>query len=207
VEVCAVQLPAREDRLREPALGGVEQVIEHLAEAVAPRLDRPLALFGHSMGGMLAFELVRALRERGAEPVALFVSGSRAPHLPRQAPVLRHLPDAELMAAVAAINGIPAAVRDAGLMELTLPALRGDFSVVETYVYRPQPPLRCPVVAFAGADDHVVSGEEVAEWSKHAAGTFRLHVLPGGHFFVQTCRSRLLATLRWHLNAIGIGIA
>ena len=129
VEVCAVRLPGRESRLHEPPFSRIDDLNDDLAAALRPQMDRPYCLFGHSMGALIAFELARTARDRGWPlPAHLFVSGARAPQVPRTEAPLHELPDAEFIEAVAVrYAGIPAAVREhRELMDLVLPALRAD---------------------------------------------------------------------------------
>lgn len=202
VEVCAVRLPGRERRFLEPAYDRIEPLVAAMMEGLAPLLDRPFALFGHSMGALLAFELVRRLRALDLRPSAFFASGCRAPHLPRASPMRHLLPEDELVASLAAMNGTPPQLlEDEELMRLVLPTLRSDFAVVETFEFRDQPPFSWPLVVFGGLDDPEVSRDQLQGWSRHSAGPFRVHLLPGDHFFVTSARTRLLELLRDELAA------
>lgn len=194
VEVVPVQLPGRENRFDEPAIDSAELLAGRLLEGLLSYLDRPFALFGHSMGALIAFELTRRLRTRGLEPVHVFASGCKAPHLPSDRSTDRHhLPDREFIAAVGDMNGVPREVlENMDLMELVLSTLRSDFKLVETYRYRSQPPLRCPVSAFGGLQDKEVAQDQVEAWSRHTVGPFQVHMLPGDHFFINSSRPSLL---------------
>ncbi len=194
VEVVPIQLPGRESRLDEPAIDSADLLAGRLLEGLLSHLDRPFALFGHSMGALIAFELARNLRTKGLEPVHVFASGCKAPHLPRGRSTHRHhLPDQEFIRAVSDMNGVPHEVlENVDLMELVLPPLRSDFKLVETYRYRSQPPLRCPISAFGGLHDNEATQDEIEAWSHHTVGPFQVLMLPGGHFFVKSSRPRLL---------------
>lgn len=202
VEVVPIQLPGRGDRLDEPAIDSVELLVARLLEGLLSYLDRPFGLFGHSMGALIAFELARRLRTMGFEPVHLFASGCKAPHLPGDRSKRRHdLPDREFIAAVGDMNGVPGAVlENAELMELMLPALRSDFKLVENYLYRSQLPLRCPISAFGGLQDNEVTQHEIEAWSRHTRGPFQVHMFPGDHFFVNSSRLTLLKLITKHLT-------
>lgn len=195
--VLPVQLPGRENRMGEPALRAVEPVVEALVRCVADRLDRPYALFGHSMGALVAFEFARRLRELGAPPpVHLFVSGRIAPQLADPRQKLHDLPDAELCARLADLGGLPAAVlADPALLGLLLPLLRADLAVNENYRYRPAPPLPVPITAFGGEHDPKVTEAELRAWAEQTDDQFTAHLLPGGHFFVQESVRSLLGLL------------
>ena len=155
VEVSAVQLPGRERRISESPFTSMEPLVEQAARALEQAIDRPFALFGHSLGGWVCFELVRRLPAVGGPtPSYLFVAGCGAPHVAEPNPPIHRLPDGEFLEGVEALNGIPpAALAHPELMTLTLPTLRADFTVYETYVYRDGPPLECPISAFGGNDD------------------------------------------------------
>jgi surfactin synthase thioesterase subunit len=201
VEVCLIQLPGRENRFDEPAIDRVEWLVGQLSDGLAPYLDRPFALFGHSMGALIAFELARRLDVLGLEPVHLFASGYHAPHLPSRSPVRHGLPDREFMTAIRNLKGVPIEVLEDGeLLELMLPTLRSDFRLAETYTYVPRPLLRCAVTAFGGLEDQEVTPDEIQAWSLHTTGSFEMHVLPGGHFFLSSCRAGLLRLMSSNLR-------
>ena len=193
VEVVAVQLPGRESRLAEPPVSSMEPLVARLAVGILGRLDRPFALFGHSMGALIAFELAGRLRSMGREPVHLLVSGARAPHLPSRWRDRHTSPDREFVSTVRELGGTPPEVLDdPDLLDLVLPALRADFALVETYTPRAGPLLRCPVSAFGGVEDDDVGRDDLAAWSRHTTGPSRTHLLPGGHFYVNSSRESLL---------------
>lgn len=199
IEVGAVHLPGREARLREPALTRLEPLIDVTAEGLRPFLDRPFALFGHSMGALVAFELARRFRVEGwGEPTHLFVSGRRAPHLPPRHPEIAHLPDAEFVEEIRRrYNGIPDEVlRHPDLLALLLPGLRADLTLIEAYVHRPDRALRCPVSVCGGITDPEATQADLAGWREHAEGAFSLQMFPGGHFFVQSAHEELVQSVR-----------
>src|SRR5262249_44475104 len=186
-EVCPVQLPGRENRFREPVFTRLPPLIEALAEALRPFLDRPFAFFGHSLGALVAFELARRLRrDQGAEPVRLFVSACGAPQTrARRGGEIPPRPAGEFWHEGGRLNGTPTGVLDDGeLRELLLPTLRADFAVGETYRYAGGPPLTCPVCALGGLGDETVDRRDLDAWRVRTAGPFRRRLLPGDHFFL-----------------------
>lgn len=197
VDVCPVQIPGRESRMREPALTSVDALTAALIPALAPLFDLPFAFFGHSMGALLAFELTRALRrQQRPQPIHLFASGHRAPQLPKENDPIYNLPEAEFIQELRQFNGTPEPVlQNAELMTLLLPVLRADFQVVGTYSYRPEPPLACPISALGGTEDHEVSPEAVAAWREQTTGEFTQRMYPGDHFFINSLREPLLRDL------------
>ncbi|MFJ2112753.1 MULTISPECIES: thioesterase II family protein [unclassified Streptomyces] len=206
-EVLAVQYPGRQDRWAEECVDSIPELVDRLLPALTARADgRPLALFGHSMGATLAFEVARRLEERGETrgPVALFLSGRRAPHFERDGSI--HLrDDPGLLREVRLLDPSTAAVlEDPELRRMVLPALRGDYRAVETYVYVPGPPLRCPVVALTGDADPLVSVEEVEGWRTYTRGPFATHVFTGGHFYLNDHPEALHSAIRDRLRPLPV---
>lgn len=182
VEVCPVELPGRGIRVRELPFTGLEPLVQAIAPALLSFLDKPFAFFGHSMGGILSFELARLLhREYDLCPVHLFVSGRRAPpQVHDLEPPLHTLPESALIEEVRRLNGTPDAVlENAELMQLLLPVLRADFAVLETYVYAPEPTLDCPITAFGGLQDQEVNRDELQAWQDQTNAAFSLRLCKG----------------------------
>lgn len=197
VELCPVVLPGRETRIREQPMTRVASVVAALCEALPPYLDRPFALFGHSLGSVLAYETARALEAAGlGTPRCLFVSGRRAPHLPARHRPLHPLPEGDFLREVVRLNGTPADIlREPGLLRLFLPVLRADFTLNETYAPLPGAPLSCPVSAFVGESDPEAAADEMAGWRETTAHGFSLRIFRGDHFYLKENAAELLAAL------------
>lgn len=204
VEVCPVQLPGRENRIAEPAFDRVEPLVAALADAVEPYLDLPFALFGHSNGALIGFELSRLLRQRGkALPAHMFASGRRAPDLPAQTPPIHTHPEADFLAELGQLGGLPPALLEhRELLALLVPTLRADVAIHETYTFSEQPPLPFPITAYGGVADVKVSRANLQAWERHTEGPFVLRMFPGGHFYLQDERDTLLRTLAGDLHAV-----
>lgn len=203
-EVCAVQLPGREERLSEPPIGDMSMLIEGLAPAVLPLLDLPFVFFGHSLGALVAFALAQRLRESNASvPLSLIVSGSRAPHLEELKGPFSDAADHELIDQIRPLGGTSEEVlRHQPLMQLVLPTLRSDLHMNETYRREADHDVGCPIVVFGGLQDDTVAPESLEAWRLHTTGAFRRHMMPGGHFFITERRAEFLDLMRQELAAI-----
>jgi medium-chain acyl-[acyl-carrier-protein] hydrolase len=197
VEVQAVRLPGRGPRLREPAVTQMSALVDALVDVLEPELGGRYGLFGHSMGGRVAFEVTRELdRRRLPQPAQLWISGSRAPQLrPRRAPI-HELPEPEFIAELQRYGGAPPEVlANRELMEIYIPVLRSDFALHDTYTHRPGPPLAVPLSVFGGTDDPYVPAGDLEPWSAHTTAGFDLQMFPGGHFFLHGAKTLLLDRL------------
>jgi medium-chain acyl-[acyl-carrier-protein] hydrolase len=205
VEVCPVEFPGRGTRLMETPLIQLSLLVQALAQALVPLLDKPFAFFGHSLGALVGFELARQLRRQsGVQPVRLFVSADRAPQIPHRDRPIHALPEEEFMAELRRLNGIPGKVlEEAELMQIMLPVLRADFAVYETYAYATEPPLNCPISAFGGLLDQRVSRGDLEAWRNQTNGSFSLRMFPGDHFFWNTTQPLLLQALSRELREDG----
>lgn len=199
-EIVAVRLPGRENRIAEPGLTDVATALPFILDALAGRLERPLILFGHSLGASLAYATARALVERGHPPRLLAVSGRRAPHLPLRRAPIADLSDAEFRSRLNRLGGTPPEVlAHTELMDLMLPLLRADFTMSDRFIEPDPVPLPIPMIAFAGIDDPEVPVAEVAAWERLAGDGFVLHTLAGDHFFLNQHRHKIVKAL-FHID-------
>ncbi len=185
VDICPVLLPGREMRLAEPSLEDAAELVDELLEAVAPYLDVPFAIFGHSMGALLAYEWALRLQDAGLRrPLCLFVSGRGAAHLPFGHRELHRLDDVQFVAELKRrYGGSFELLEDAELREVFLPILRADIRLVEGYRHGAEELLECPVMAFAGQDDDSVSDAGLSGWGDLTRGGFEEQRLEGDHFY------------------------
>jgi medium-chain acyl-[acyl-carrier-protein] hydrolase len=195
IDVCALELPGRGSRMREDPFMRLTPLVRDLANSLDGAFDRPFALFGHSMGGLIAFELARTLRKRGSRPPAhLFISATRAPGTPSTQPLVHSASAEDVKKYLRVLNGTPQVIlEDDDLMALMLPMLRADFSVLETYEYRDEPPLAIPITVFGGTADRLVPPSALAGWRRQSARCPRTQLFPGDHFFVQTAAFEIVA--------------
>jgi surfactin synthase thioesterase subunit len=188
IDPCLLQLPGRENRLTETPFTELPPLLGALLDALEPMMRPPYALFGCSMGALVAFELARALRAAGrALPCHLFVAARQAPQLPSSPTPMDTLTDAELLEEIRTLNGTPQEIlAHQELMRLILPTLRADLGVCERYRYEHQQALNCPISAFAALDDSGALPEAVSAWRMQTTSRFQLHLVDGGHFVLQT---------------------
>jgi surfactin synthase thioesterase subunit/phosphopantetheinyl transferase len=200
-----VHLPGRQGRIGEPPRLDVSEV----ATAIADRVRTPYALYGHSMGARLGFEVVRELRRRGALlPVTLFVGAAHAPHLHDPFARLAELGDEDFIEQLVARADAPTELRDdPDVRSLALPALRADFDWIQRYRFRSEPPLPVPIVALAAEDDRVLPPTAMLAWARHSTVGLTLHTLPGTHLFLQSEADRLARLLAAELASAVDGTA
>lgn len=198
VDLCPIHLPGREKRRLELPFVRMDLLIRALCGALEPYLDIPFALFGHSVGALMAFETARELRRRGlGTPARLFVSAHAAPQVPRFAEPIHCLPETEFVEAlIKQYDAIPSIIlADRGLMEMFIPVLRADLEILETYTYRPESPLACPISAFGGVLDSTVATSQLEAWQHQTASSFRLRMFRGKHFFLKESRPQVLSAI------------
>jgi pyochelin biosynthesis protein PchC len=202
VDVLSIQYPGRQDRRLEPCVGDIFTLADLVTEELLPWADRPIVLFGHSMGATLGFEVATRLEKRGIVPLGFFASGRRAPSRWREERV--HLADDDgLIKELRALSGTEARVlEDEEVVRMILPAVRSDYKAAETYRLRPgTPTLTCPVTALTGDSDPHVTLDEAKAWSEHTEGAFDLKVYEGGHFFVSTHAAEIMGEIKAHIAA------
>jgi medium-chain acyl-[acyl-carrier-protein] hydrolase len=196
VEVVAVELPGRGIHMRGALVERMEDLVRRLVEAMRPLLDRPFALFGHSLGGLVAFELSCALTEMQVAPVHLFVSAIAAPHLFTSGPNLHDLPEAEFMQALRRLNGAAArTLENDDLRGVLLPMLRADFRLAETYRYVARQALLHPITVFGGLDDSYNPYAALEAWQRHTQDSCAVRLLDGDHFFIHQYEHLMAASI------------
>lgn len=203
IEVSAAQLPGREGRIAEAPPSSIAAAVAAMIPALEAQSDLPYAIFGHSMGALLAYELTLALEQRGGRPPDhLFVSGRRPPHVIDPRPPLHALPEPEFLDQLQRRYGaIPAPVlAEADLLALLLPVVRADIRNVELYPVRETAPrIRCPVTVYGGSADLHPTPDELLLWQGVAAHPLEHRVFDGDHFYLNVQREALTADIaaRW----------
>jgi medium-chain acyl-[acyl-carrier-protein] hydrolase len=203
VELCAVQLPGRENRFKEPAATEMSELVRQVAEGIGPLLDRPFALFGHSFGALVSFELCHKLQSVGVRSEHLFVSGRQAPHLVYPRPPIHELGDEAFCDEMRRLNGTPEHVlSNPALLALAVRIVRADYTVCETYTLPVgRPLLQCAVTALGGTEDPETTPDAVEGWALQTEGDFQARMLPGDHFFIHSQEADVLAALSDRVRA------
>jgi len=202
IEVCPIQLPGRENRFSEPAITNAQQLAQQLANQLQMYANKPFAIYGHSMGALLTFELTRVLQRQGLPmPEALFLGAHRAPHRPPKRQPMHTLSDDAFIQKLQTFGGFPDEVlASKELVEFLLPTLRADFTLCDRYAFEvDDAPLECPLYLFAGEFDDEVQPEDMTDWQIHSAQQSQLHILPGGHFFLRSHLDQLVERMRHSL--------
>jgi len=203
LEIHAARLPGRESRITEPPITELDELIDRLTAAIEPAVTGRFALFGHSMGALVAWELTRSLRRTlGAVPEHLFVSASLAPsRAKRDYEGLAALGDAQLLARLREMNGTPAEAMDnPELMQLVLPTVRCDFGLFADYRPAPGDVPDCPLTVLGGDRDTIVPPDALAAWAEATSGDVDIRVLAGDHFYLTDPRSDVLGIIRTRLG-------
>ncbi|WP_246835170.1 alpha/beta fold hydrolase [Micromonospora sp. MH33] len=197
LQVLAVQYPGRGDRRSEPCVQTIEALADAVADELARCLDRPIALFGHSMGGLVAFEVARRLEVRGHTPLGLFVSGCRPPSRHR-VQVVRLRDEEDVYAELERLGGTDRRLLDnSQALRTALPAMRNDYEAINAYrLSSHAPPLSTPIHAYIGDSDPEVLLDEAVAWRRHTTGSFDLRTYPGGHFYLSSPNVDLASVIR-----------
>ncbi|MEU5844834.1 thioesterase II family protein [Saccharopolyspora shandongensis] len=196
IEMHAVQYPGREERFREAFIDDMDVLVERVAAAIRPHTTGRYALFGHSMGGAVAYEVAAHLQRLGSPvPAQLFVSGRQPPELHWRGE-LHTRDDDGLTAELIRMGPTNAAlVSEPELLELVLPVVRNDYRLMETYRPVARPPLQCPITVLHGADDPELTVEQARAWGARTERGMRFHVFAGDHFYLVPQRESVVATV------------
>ncbi len=196
-DILAVQTPGRENRMAEPIVESVDELADQIVPHLLPLFDRPVMIWGHSYGGIVAGEVIRRLRERHhREPIHFMVTGTVAPHLIH----LWQKREVMLKAMVADnspeyLISLSRYVDNPEFLASIIPLMRSDWPLLKNYRFQPNAPLNCPITAFAARQDDMVYTDEIREWSQHTAGGFELIEVDGDHWFLNRNRVLILAAL------------
>lgn len=199
IEVCPIQLPGRENRLSEQPFTQFAPLVETLTQVLIPHLDKPFAFYSQSMGNLIGFEVAHLLRQQySCSPIHLLVGGFFAPQAVASA---NHLLDKSFFEERLLKRGeIPRELlEDKQFMEYLMSICRLDYRLLQSYIYSNKEPLDCPISAWGGEQDFLVSQDDISGWHQHTNNTFKLHMIPGKHLFLTTTRKLLLETISQEL--------
>jgi len=185
IELVLVQLPGRGSRITESLHQTMESVMSELVAHASYITSQPYILFGHSLGGKIAYELACKLRALELpSPKYLIASGSGAPHLPYRSAPIHDLPHDAFISELEKLNGTPQEIlSNSELLEILIPLLRADFKVAAKYQAKVRP-LDCPIMVLGGSDDLEISADQLHAWAELSANKTTVQFIPGDHFFI-----------------------
>jgi medium-chain acyl-[acyl-carrier-protein] hydrolase len=211
-DLVGIQLPGRGSRLLEPAETDYRVLVRDISDALlADRRHVRFAIYGHSMGALLAHHVALELLRRGAsQPDCLFLSGCKAPHLARRRLQVAGMSNADFLDELRRLEGTPPALLDnTELMQLLLPTIKADFMLLERWyddlAATPCPELALPICAMSGRRDSHCSRADVDGWREHSHGPLESLEYSGGHFFLQSQEAKLVGDIRARLDMLRRG--
>ncbi len=211
-ELLSAHYPGHGSRLSETPVDRIPTMAQSVMDALLERPALPTIFFGHSMGGLVAFEVARRLTLAALPtPARLFVSGHAPPHRPPANEPFSHLPDLDFLRVLderfAAVP--PELLQYPDLLALLLPALRADVAAVEAYRPAKHAVLACPLSAFGGTDDATATPDDLEAWGELTRGPFDVRLFAGGHFYINDDRHRetVVAEVRAALDALRVETA
>ena len=203
VGVCAVELPGHDSRLAEPPQTDLGSLLTGpLRPAVEALLDRPMAVFGHSMGAVLAADLCSEIgRDRGWHPALFVAAGAETPDQMR-VPYGPDSTDQQILRYLDIMGGsAPQLLADDEYRQLLISAVRADLTLIATRRPAPPSPLGCPLRVYAGEQDRSLSHGQAMAWKQLGTGDFAVRSFPGGHFFPSTAADLVLEALVTDIGA------
>lgn len=200
IEVIPVEYPGRGKRFAEDIADNMAQLVDSLYSSIKNEVGMSdYAVFGHSLGGLAAYELVRKLIDEGHQaPMHLFVSGCNAPHIKDRDELLYKKSDEEFFEHILSLGGMDQEVlSNQELLDIFLPIIKADYKIYETYVTKPELaiPLTVDITAFTGDFDHMVTYENIKEWERYTQGIVTVDIFNGGHFFIHNHTEKLISTI------------
>ncbi len=203
VDVLAVQYPGRQDRRADACIDNIADLAEEVFHALRVWADRPLFLFGHSMGAVVAFEVARRMEQAGGPtPASLFASGRRAPSRYRTEGVHQRDDDG-IVRELQELSGTDSRLLgDEELLRMILPAIRNDYKAIETYRCDAGATVSCPITVITGDADPRTTIEEAQAWREHTTSAFDLRVFSGGHFFIAAQQAEIIKMISAKLMSL-----
>ncbi|MFQ3243617.1 MAG: surfactin synthase thioesterase subunit [Arenicella sp.] len=198
IEVCPIQLPGREERIRETCLTSIDDVLDQLMPLMTSSLDKPFLVYGHSLGAHIAYAFIdRIKREFGKSPQAFLVGAQRSPDIPYPYPSVLGATQQQLHQVLSKFDGMTARVMQSEeLMELMMPVIKADLQLCESLQYCGELALDGPVIAFRGTRDRAISAACMAGWSQHSKNQYQYEEVDGDHFFLKTHGNHVVEKIR-----------
>ncbi|MDH5231846.1 MAG: thioesterase domain-containing protein [Gammaproteobacteria bacterium] len=209
IELLAYELPGRGSRFCEPAFYSLEHILEELTFEVEKYLDKPIALFGHSNGSLIAYELAYILQTRFNKVCDhVFLSARKSASIAHKGKHLHSLNDESLISELRTLGGTPEEVlNNADLLSIILPIIRADFSISETYCFKNRLELHSNYSLFRGSEDHHVNIEQLIRWRELFSGFGQEYVFPGDHFFIHSHQHQLVNKINESLTTMVNGFS
>ena len=206
VEVCSVQLPGRENRMEETPFRDFFPLIQSLGKAIQPYLDIPYVTFGHCMGGLTSFELIRQLRRSNQPlPQQMFISAFIGPQIKNPTSTIMRISGNTIDDFFDILGGTPDSIKENfGLMNMNRPIMEADNDLLRAYGYVEDDPLDIPISLFAASNDKLVHVHEVERWADQTTKQFELKLFPGDHFYIFSHRPWLMKALNKRLDGIKV---
>ncbi len=202
LDAFAIQAPGRETRFLEPFVSSINDLANQAARAIMLETEKPVVLFGHSLGAACAYETARVLERLGRVPELLIISGRQCPGTASKRTSIGHLSDEQFIEHVRTYKGTPSAVlENKELMELLLPLLRADFNLSEQYRHAPEPLLSCPILGLGSFQDEWLDHETLQAWGKLTQSGFETHWFEGDHFYLNQQTEELLNVIKEKISA------
>ncbi|ALB45160.1 thioesterase II family protein [Clostridium beijerinckii] len=187
IEICPVQLPGRENRIGEEVITDINILVKEIVEAIKPLLDETCAFMGHSMGGLISYEVARYVsRKKIATPKAVFISGTVPPDIIKSSEKIHEISDKEFCEKIEGYDNINKEMfKYKEFYKYFLPTLRGDFKLVETYEIDKIEKLSCKMFVMGGDKDDFVPISSLKQWERYAEDPVEVKIFEGNHFYIK----------------------
>lgn len=194
--IMPVELQGRGKRFLEPLYSSVEQAATDIFNYIINEVDEEeYAIFGHSMGCLLSYEVARKIKESGfKEPIHIFFSGKEPPHIKERGKTLHTLPDEEFISEIYKKGGMPKEIfENKEILKIFTPILKADFKIIETYAFKPDiNKLNYNISVLNGSKDDEISHERIMEWKLYTNKECNIYEFDGGHFFIMDKEDEVL---------------